>query len=215
MELTTRFKTADFMSKPTDILLVGLGGIGRGTAAELLNVGHSLTIYETDTVEAHNCIPQGYFIDQIGLTKYKAFEDTAKRQLGTAVLSRIEHVNKMYASDDFASPIMIACVDNMQARKDIFENWKKQEDRQLLVDGRMLAEYFEVFCVTPETQDQYEEYMFDDSEVLPVPCTYQQTAFVAKLIHGTICQSVCNYLTTGFIHFKNVYNGQIQYTGHD
>jgi hypothetical protein len=209
--LITRFKDADFMSKPQDILLVGLGGIGRGTASELINVGHSLTIYETDLVEEHNCIPQGYWVDQIGCTKYQAWGTQVSKFLGKNQVLEAEHINEMYNKNSYAAPIMISCVDNMQARKDMFENWKKQEDRLLFVDGRMLAEYFEVFCVTPETEEQYLEYLFDDSEVLPQPCTYQQTSFVAKIIHGTICQSVCNFLTQKPIHFKIVYNGSIQY----
>ena len=209
--LTNRFKDADFMQKPQEILLVGLGGIGRGTAAELINVGHSLTIYETDLVEEHNCIPQGYFIEHIGNTKFNAWLDMQKHFNPKGNLMSVEHINEMYGKDSQAFPIMVSCVDNMEARKNMFNNWKAQEDRQLFVDGRMLAEYFEVFCVTPDNQDQYEEYLFDDSEVLPQPCTYQQTSFVAKIIHGTICQSICNFLTGKPIHFKTVYNGTIQY----
>ncbi len=209
--LTNRFKDADFMQKQEDILLVGLGGIGRGTATELALIEHNLTIYETDLVEAHNCRPQGYFVDQIGMTKFNAFQQTLNRFFDKGSACPIEHINEMYGKDSQAFPIMVSCVDNMEARKHMFNNWKAQEDRQLFVDGRMLAEYFEVFCVVKDLEDQYEEYLFDDSEVLPQPCTYQQTPFVPKIIHGTICQSICNFLTGKPIHFKQTYNGTIQY----
>ncbi len=207
-ELNLRFKDADWMTRTRDILQVGLGGIGRGTAAELFNVGHYLVIYEDDVVEQHNCIPQGFFLRHVGLSKFNAWADQMSLKYGYDLVP-VEWYNQKYDESGLVYPIMIAAVDNMTTRRVMFENWKKQENRELFIDGRMLAEYFEVFAVTPKNQDEYEAYLFADEDVMPMPCTYQQTAFVANIIHGTICQVVCNYVTGKMVPFKTVYNGHM------
>lgn len=210
--LFNRFKDADWFGTNQEILLVGLGGIGKGTAEQLCLLGHTLYIYETDTVEEHNCIPQGYFKDQIGKTKVQAFSDNIQRY----GLSLPEFMVGNYDESSMSAPIMISCVDNMKCRTNMFNNWKKQEDRQLFIDGRMLAEYFEVFTVTPDNQDLYEEYLFTDADVPTTNCTYQQTRFVANMIHGVITQQFNNWLSNksiGFdarsLPFKIVYNGML------
>ena len=214
--LFNRFKDADWFGTNQEILLVGLGGIGKGTAEQLCLLGHKLYIYETDTVEEHNCIPQGYFKDQIGLTKVKAFSDNITRY----GLSLPEFMIGNYDENSMSAPIMISCVDNMKCRTDMFNNWKKQEDRLLFIDGRMLAEYFEVFIVIKGREEQYEEYLFTDADVPTMNCTYQQTRFVANIIHGIITQQFNNWLsnqTLGFdarsLPFKIVYNGMLTELG--
>lgn len=216
--LFNRFKDADWFGTNQEILLVGLGGIGKGTAEQLCLLGHNLYIYETDAVEEHNCIPQGYYKDQVGLTKIKAFSDNIQRY----GLSLPEFMIGNYDESSMAAPIMISCVDNMKCRFDMFNNWKKQEDRQLFIDGRMLAEYFEVFTVTPDNQDLYEEYLFSDADVPTMNCTYQQTRFCASGIQLVILQQFNNWLSNKSyeidarsLPFKIVYNGMLTDLTHD
>lgn len=182
MDYNIRFKDAEWFGKQHDIILGGLGGIGNGVATELCKLNHNLYIYEFDSVEAHNCIPQGYSLEQIGLTKYKAFEDNVKKFVKTY---NIQSEGK-YNQDSLSSKIMFSCFDNMNARKLMFNNWKNNENRQLFIDSRLLAEVFQVFVVTPDNQDRYEEYLFDDSEVEVTPCTYKQTSHIAKMLHGYV-----------------------------
>jgi len=210
MNLHNRFKSADWFGTKQDILLVGLGGIGRGTAEQLCLLGHNLFIYETDTVEEHNCIPQGYYVKQIGKTKAQAFAE----QISNYCESLPEFMVGNYDENSMSAPIMISCVDNMKARKYMFDNWKKQEDRLLFIDGRMLAEYFEVYTVTPATQDQYNLTLFSDADVPDENCTYKQTRFVGSIIHGIIVQQFNNWLSNQTVDarslpFKLTYNGML------
>lgn len=210
-QVHNRFKDAPWFNNPQEIILVGLGGIGRGVAEELIKLGHSLYIYEDDIVETHNCLPQGYKLSQIGKKKAAAFvadmEDYGFHNSITLEAGK-------YSKNSLSSPIMISCVDNMQARKDIFENWRKQKDALLFLDGRMLAEYFEIFTVTPDKKDLYIPYLFPDSDVEAEPCTYKQTSFCSKILHGLMIQQFNNWLVNHIesldlraIHFKNTYNG--------
>lgn len=205
-----RFKDADFMKVQVEVLLVGLGGIGNGVGQKLLDCNQHLVIYEPDTIEEHNCIPQGYFKEHVGLSKIDAFKHIASKRFEGEV--EVEHYNEWYKEDSIAYPIMVAAVDNYETRRIMFNNWKQQPDRKLFMDGRMLAEWFQIFAITPETEDWYEQtYLsgLDDANEEKGLCTYQQTSFVASIIHGMIVQKILNFITSKpFKHFYE-YNGII------
>lgn len=202
----TRFKDALWAKQKRNIVQIGAGGIGRPTCYNIVSLGHSVTVYDFDRIENHNCIPQGYPVGRIGLYKVHAIKEGVKELWGNVKLDAIPF---KFDETSLLSPIMIAAVDNMAARKLIFERWKSQENRELLIDGRMLAEYFQIFLVTPETENEYQEYLFDDADVPPMACTYQQTKHTADIIGGRITQHLCNYLAELPIPFKDEYNGII------
>lgn len=182
IDYTSRFKDADWMGEPKDIILGGLGGIGNGVATELVKLGHKLYIYEFDDVEYYNCIPQGFFRSQVGMSKYEAFKQTVSAIVDKWQLSS----EGKYTESSMANDIMFSCFDNMEARKLMFNKWKGQDDRKLFIDGRLLAEVFQVFVVQKGDEARYERHLFDDSEVETEPCTYKQTSHIAKMLHGYI-----------------------------
>jgi len=180
--LKSRFQDAEWNVEPIDIIVGGLGGIGNGVCTELAKLGHTLYIYEFDTVEYYNCIPQGFFVDQIGMKKFDAFKANVSRMTDRVNVN----CEGKYIEESMSNDVMFSCFDNMVARKTMFNNWKNNPDRKIFIDGRLLAEVFQVFVVTPGFEDRYEHYLFDDSEVLSEPCTYKQTSHVAKILHGYI-----------------------------
>ena len=93
---------------------------------------------------------------------------------------------------------MITGFDNMKARKLAFKNWKKLDNREIFIDGRLRAAFYEVFVVTKGREDEYEATLFDDSEVQLAPCTYKQTAYFAMLIGARITHLLVNYLTNKY-----------------
>lgn len=205
----TRFRGALWASMPQDILQIGLGGIGCATATNLLCCGHQLTIYEFDTVESHNCIPQGYFTQYIGFKKLLAFSAQMKVMFGNTATKKLVSLFQKYDNniEVLTKPITIVAVDNMAARKFAFEKWKEQEDRQLFIDGRLLAETYHLFCVQKGQEDRYEETLFSDDEVAPMLCTYQQTRYVANILAGRITQSINNFTIGIDVPFKEEYEG--------
>lgn len=185
----SRFQDAEWLV-PQEIIVGGLGGIGNGVCTELTKLGHTLYIYEFDTVEYYNCIPQGYNIDQIGMKKFDAFKQNVSRATDKVDV----YCEGKYEKDSMASQIMFSCFDNMQARKDMFNNWAALEDKKVFMDGRLLAEVFQVFVVTPNSVDRYMEFLFDDSEVEEEPCTYKQTSHVSKMLHGYMVNMLNSYI---------------------
>ena len=95
---------------------------------------------------------------------------------------------------------MFSAFDNMQARKDLFEVWKRSIPNcpitPIFIDGRLLMEQLQIFCVTPDKIEEYErEHLFDDSEVEDAPCTMRQTSHSAAMIASHMTAFFTNHIT--------------------
>ncbi len=206
-----RFKTADFVQNPQDVLLVGLGGIGNGVFQHLINCQQRVTVFEDDTVEIHNCVPQGYQQSQLGKPKFEAAMEIAKSRLNNC-FEEPNWFNEKYEESSLVFPIMIAAVDSFEARRTMFNNWRQQDDRLLFIDGRLLAEFYQIFAITPDTEQWYwDNYCQNFEEGEPAPCTYQQTSFASSIIGGRIVQKYLNFITGKPFNYYEQYEGVIDW----
>ena len=183
-----RFKGAPWYekSKNETILLTGVGGIGSNALYCLAKtIPAQYFIVDNDTVDEHNIGTQFYRKSQIGKAKVSACLENTDYE-------SIFPIKKLVTTENM--PITITGFDNMAARKLIFENWKSNPDREILIDGRLRASFYEIFTVTKGNEDKYEETLFSDNEVTPAPCTYKQTAYFAMLIGARITHILVNYL---------------------
>jgi hypothetical protein len=93
---------------------------------------------------------------------------------------------------------MFSAFDNMEARKVMFANWKREAlafEESIFIDGRLLAEQLQVFFVTLDKADFYEDvYLFEDSEVEDASCSYKQTTHFAATIAAKMVQGFTNWL---------------------
>jgi len=183
-----------------------LGGIGNGLAQQLAAIGHKLVLQDHDIVSTENLFPQKFMISQLNTPKVLAAADLIEAYYGVKPFYTIE---TKFDEKSTAYPITMSCVDNMTARKLIFEAWKKLDNRELLLDGRMSGEAYSLYVVTKETEDEYAKTLYEDSDIADAPCTYKITAFVAANIQSEYTQALCNYLSDMPLEFKYEYVGQI------
>lgn len=121
-----------------------------------------------------------------------------------------EEINTVSDRIDENSPthyFMFSAFDNMKARKDLFEVWKKSIPNCLVtpifIDGRLTMEQLQIFCVTPDKIEEYErDHLFDDSEVEDAPCTMKQTSHSAAMIASHMVGLFTNHIT-------NIYEREI------
>lgn len=191
MEINDRFKDAPWYNINPSILIGGVGGIGSNTLYCLAkSVPGSYYIVDPDEIVAHNIGSQYFRKSDVGKKKVYMLTSAMNEYTNSDIFpvsTKMDENCKM--------SIMISAFDNMEARKYAFELWKSQEDRELLVEGRLRANYYEIYVVIPGREDQYEATLFDDSEVDEGPCTFKQTAYFGMLIGARITQMVINYLT--------------------
>ena len=201
-----RYSSASWAEELRTILIIGLGGIGNGLAQQLAAIGHKLVLQDHDIVSTENLFPQKFMISQLNTPKVLAAADLIEAYYGVKPFYTIE---TKFDEKSTAYPITMSCVDNMTARKLIFEAWKKLDNRELLLDGRMSGEAYSLYVVTKETEDEYAKTLYEDSDIADAPCTYKITAFVAANIQSEYTQALCNYLSDMPLEFKYEYVGQI------
>lgn len=190
-ERKVRFQGADwFTAGPQEIVIGGAGGIGSWVAMFLGRIGHELHIFDNDTIDTSNMAGQLYSTKQIGVNKAEATANNVQEFCGIT-----PEIYGLYDENSVTSPIVFSCFDNMKARKLMFEKWAEQEDREVFVDGRMLAEVGMVYIVQKGQEDMYRATLFSDDEIQEAPCSYKATSHCGAFIATLMVSNFNNYLT--------------------
>ena len=186
----SRFSAAPFVTKPLEITLRGLGGVGAYVAFFLSRLRHHLIVYEMDTVEDVNLDCQFFRYDDLGKPKAAAVAVMIK-EYSNGILDDLGK----YEEGCEVTPYCFAMFDNMEARKLMFEEWCKTEDRKIFIDTRLQAEEFQIFCVHKEEHVQmYLDSLRRDDEIPDLPCSYKQTGHYAAMVATQAVALFCNYL---------------------
>jgi molybdopterin/thiamine biosynthesis adenylyltransferase len=190
-----RFKDAIWYNKSQNerILVVGVGGTGSNALYCLSKtIPAEYYIVDSDKVEEHNIGTQFYRVEDVN--EYKV--QSMYRNLSSFGICNIHSINDKFSNHSL--PIVVSAVDNMKTRKEIYNVWKNRDERELLLDGRLRANLYEIYVVTPDKQEEYEKTLFDDSDIDDGPCTFKQTAYFGMLIGARITHVLVNYLTNKY-----------------
>ena len=192
-----RFQGLDWYSQDNAPVVVvgGAGGIGSGLSFFLARANFNVTLSDFDTVEEHNIGGQLFKRSQIGKYKAEAVGRNVSEFSTNTINAQIVKITEETATHEF----MFSAFDNMDARRAMFKVWKRSwnsMNRPIFIDGRLNAEQFQIFCVTPENADEYERmHLFNDSEVEDAPCSAQQTTHTAAMIAGHMVGFFTNHIT--------------------
>lgn len=207
-QITTRFSDAPWAGNRT-VIIGGLGGIGSNLAYCIAKIGYDMVLFDFDKVESHNIGGQMYNIGHIGMYKSSATSITVKsinpfakiNALGTFEFDLKTH-EKSYNiyTVSLKTGLVFSCFDNMQARKSMFDWWKwysieNPSNELLFVDARMYAEGFEVYAITPDRIEQYENTLFLDDEIEDLPCNFKATTHNGLMCASTMVSLMTNYIT--------------------
>lgn len=220
---SSRFKDAPwFPTEEVHCIVGGSGGIGSWLTLMLARATFTPIIYDFDTIEEHNMGGQLFPKRLIGKTKVEALKEIVKDFTETEIIAN----NEKYQSDTMSHHYVFSAFDNMQARKDMFNAWKEyvkeweeyqavangsvEKDEHALppftpifIDGRLTAEQMQIFCVTPDKIKEYEEHLFDDSEVEDAPCTLKQTSHSAAMIASHMVGFFTNHFANNMVGEKD------------
>ena len=132
--------------------------------------------------------------------------------------------------EQIVADIMVCGFDSMRSRRDYFTVWKGRVDSLsaeekkncLFIDGRLTADEFQIFCMTGE-DDYYMElyqrdYLFQDYQAAPLPCSFKQTGFLADMIGAFMVNLIVNFCANQAnpgrnmsLPFKTSYRTDIMY----
>jgi len=200
----SRFKDAPWFPKNNEFVQIGgAGGIGSWLTFFLTKMGFRVYLYDFDTIEEHNLGGQLFMQRQIGVKKVIAIAETVHNFCGDFITTFEEPITRSSAGHYFA----FSAFDNMKARADLFAIWKDTVLRApsgvtpIFIDGRLEMETFQIFCVTPDRIQQYEETLFSDEDVEDAPCTMKQSSHTAAMIGSLMSAFFTN-------HIANIYSAE-------
>jgi len=177
------------------VTIVGCGAIGSHAAETLAKIGiSSLVIWDDDFVEPHNLPNQGYRLIDLGKPKVVALQERLLTNLG---VKAIAHRDRVGEDTDYKTNVVISAVDSMKARKHIWAGVQRSDSVELFIDGRMGAQFGQVFSVhpkVPSSEEFYEKHLFDDTKGHEAPCTEKATIHCAVGLVSWITASISAYI---------------------
>jgi len=185
-----RIKEAPWYNPDQKVTIGGLGSIGSWLTFMMGRIVNTIYVYDFDHVEENNLGGQLYGKHHISLDKSVATINSSKLyNPKTKIIPRGK-----FEEGSGVTPITFAGFDNMLARKHMFESWKSMENKELYVDGRLTAEQFWVYAITPDRIERYEkDYLPDDSEIPELPCSFKSTTHISAMIASVMTVMFTNY----------------------
>lgn len=210
VESELRFSGATWYEKvkTLPVTIVGAGGIGSWTALLLSKMGMSVDIIDKDNFDTVNIAGQIFNVRRAsGRNKAEEVATLCTEFVPTARVrgyrANIDPENIIYVINE-SSRIFICAVDNMAARKLIYNRWcesvaeapLEEKENYLFIDGRLAAEAYQVYAITGTNERAKLRYMqefFSDEEADELACSFKQTAYMAALLAGRIANNIANF----------------------
>lgn len=178
--------------------VIGCGAVGSMTAVLLakMGIGH-IILQDFDSVELHN-LPNQYFPeDAVGQRKV----DALAKVLGQYGAAAVTTMHGKFEKGQAITPgaIVIVAVDNMEARKYIWEDsCRSNFNVPRFIEARMAAESFRIYSLRTTSltsQQTYEKTLYSSAEVEPVKCTEKAIIYNIAVLGGLIANAVRESIT--------------------
>lgn len=176
------------------VAIIGVGGLGSFVALALAKLGiANLDLYDEDAIEEHNVSNQLYGPMHLGMRKTTA----CKEVIG--LLTEHEHiVSHTYNVDRdllIPAPLVVTCVDSMEARAQIWQAIKGSPAVEALIDARAGAEQLRFIYAPVSEHARYETTLYSDEEALTLPCTARAIIYTAFMAGSVVASLVKAHLT--------------------
>lgn len=177
------------------ITVIGAGGICSPTALALAKMGvPELSVYDADTIEAHNLPNQLYRMGDVGEHKVHALKDIVEQYAECIVHTSPEH----FTTQRVETNIVVSGVDSMAARKDIFARLRYNPAVSLYVEARMGAQVSRVYTINPCDPGDLQWYevdmLYDDDAAVEEKCTEKAIIYNVFFIAALIANQVKRFL---------------------
>ena len=174
------------------IFIIGAGSTGSFITLTLAKLGfENIKVIDYDKVEEHNIPNQFYTLKDVGVLKTTALKEMVKNFTGTQIEIENVKINDTYEFDLELDSLIILCVDNMKARKIVYEKIKDFPIK--LIDTRMGGEGYQIYTINLENDDEKKEYEKRlKMRTKDAPCGEKATIFTVLSIASETCQIVKN-----------------------
>ena len=201
---TRLFDPEKFASR---ITMIGLGGIGNSVVPLLAKMGvRDFVVYDPDIFEARNGPTEIFYPESaVGEPKVQVMLQTLKFLFDTEfcyneddvlpadAIGYVAHQERVDANTEL-SGIVISGVDSMNSRQEIWKAVKEHcYDIDYFVDARSAGEVVQIFAVCPyddKDVQNYETWLFDDSEASPLECGARNIGYISAYIAAEVARII-------------------------
>ncbi len=186
------------------VTLIGAGAIGSFTALTLTKMGvRKLKVFDEDGISEHNLPNQFFYPENIGQFKVDALQEILFQFNGVQIQKSIRN----YRHQKLAETVIVA-TDSMASRAWVWEQFLAQDQCLNLIEARMGAEVGMVYTIRKKSywttdgrqrfdfhrvkkpdRKFYEDRLYPDSKVEPLPCTARSIIYNVLMIASLISRS--------------------------
>jgi len=179
------------------VTVIGAGAVGSFSALTITKMGvNRIEVYDEDGVSEHNLPNQFYREQDIRQFKVTALESVLRDFCGVNIEPRTA-----FYTDQKLSDVVIVATDSMSSRKQVWEEFKKQEQCKYYIEARMGGEFGMVYTIQKDPPIKefglsnedikfYEERLYPDSKVQPLPCTARTIIYNVLVIAAMIARAL-------------------------
>ena len=153
----------------------------------------NITVWDDDTLEEHNVSNQLCRLDAMGQPKVDALKQLTQDLAGIVLKTR----NERYRGQK-VDGVVIAAVDSMSVRQEIWKRVHLDTLTSLLIDARMGAEFARIYSVHPTNLDDiefYEQNLYSSQDAERLPCSARAIIYCPTVIGGLIALQVKAHAT--------------------
>jgi len=155
------------------IMVVGAGATGSWFTMMATKQNYKCIVVDYDSVELHNCGTSIYRLEHVGKPKAHVLAE---------MLDNVEAIVDRFKGEyveQYNPDLIVSAVDNMEARREIFEAAKRHA--KPLIDMRVHYPYAIILAAeaAPGSMAKYEATLYGDDVAWVGDCTRQNTPFLS------------------------------------
>lgn len=192
------FNASKFKNMPINI--IGAGATGSRIWLSLVELGlTNIKIFDFDYVEPHNLANQIYLTSHVGKSKVEGLKDYYQMKTGITAPPEMEFIEAKITKDSHFNieGVLFLLTDTMESRKEIYNNFIKDNTRLLyVIETRMASSYGNINTFDPGDPVQSESWvktLINDEDAEVSLCG-------ASISVGITASVIANMAVWQFIH---------------
>ena len=177
--------------------IIGVGATGSWAGLIAAKMGwHNFRIWDLDVVESHNCPNQAYDLDQVGMKKVDAFEQTLKKFNPNIIIEKHDCFFESQKHADLLEGYVFVAVDSNSARSDILSCIKNNVDIDLAFETKMGFDHASMDIIDPFDIDHIDSLLnslVPDEELQESACNARIMTTLTTLVSSNIAHTICNH----------------------
>jgi len=177
--------------------IIGVGATGSWAALIAAKMGwHNFRVWDLDIIESHNCPNQAYDLDQVGMKKVNALEQTLKKFNPDVIVEKYDCFFESKKHKDLLEGYVFIAVDSNAARADILSSISNNVDIDLAFETKMGFDHASMEIIDPFDTNHIDSLLnslIPDDELEESACNARIMTTLTTLVASTLVHAMCDH----------------------